>query len=279
MSRYIAWTMSLAISVSAACSSASPGIDPVELVGAPEDTASEDQGLKSSVPVGSSLVTTTDVNFRKGPGTSYSVIRVLAKGTKVEVVVATPSNKFYNVRHQGTVGWVHGAYLEIVQQLPGTTASRTSAISRAKSSVSFSYWWGHGRWRPEGPTSSTKGSCAGSCPNCTHSGAYGADCSGLVAKVWQVPSSNDDVTVDMHQYSTADFDSDTSQWKSVSRGVLLPADGLVYRASSSGHVVVYESGDGWGNMWLYECKGCSAGCVHNLRSLGSSYHGIRRSGY
>ena len=158
------------------------------------------------------------------------------------------------------------------------SAGRDVVINRAKEATGFSYWWGHGRWRPEGATSSTAGSCNGSCPNCSHGGSYGADCSGMVAKAWQVPSSNDDVTVDDHPYSTLNFVSDTSQWSTVSRNSLISADALVYNSGGSGHVVIYESGDGWGSMWVYECKGCSYGCVHDLRTFSSTYHGIRRAG-
>ncbi len=57
------------------------------------------------------------------------------------------------------------------------------------------------------------------------------------------------------------------------------ADALVYHSGSAGHVFVYGSGDGWGSMYAYECKGCSYGCVYNLRTASSSYHGIRRSGF
>ena len=39
-----------------------------------------------------------------------------------------------------------------------------------------------GRWRADG---TDHGSCSGSCPSCSHSGKYGADCSGLIAKAWQ----------------------------------------------------------------------------------------------
>jgi hypothetical protein len=100
-----------------------------------------------------------------------------------------------------------------------------------------------------------------------------------VAKVWQVPSSNSDLTADSHPYSTATFVSDTSQWSTVSRGSLQTADALVYNESGHGHIFVYSSGDGWGSMDAYECKGCSYGCVHNLRTATSAYHGIRRTGY
>jgi hypothetical protein len=193
------------------------------------------------------------------------------------------------VDHQGSTGWIYGAYLKLVASPDpdngntpdnsGASSGAQGAIERARQAVGFSYWWGHARWRPEGPTSSTKGHCSGSCPNCSHSGSYGSDCSGLVAKAWQVPSSNDELTDDSHPYSTASFVDDTSQWHTVSRSSLKAADAVTYNNGTSGHIALYESGDGWGNMWLYECRGCSYGCVHNLRSLSSSYHGIRRTGY
>ena len=60
--------------------------------------------------------------------------------------------------------------------------------------------------------------CTGSCPNCSHSGGYGADCSGYVAKAWQIPSSNINTTVESHRYSTATFVGSDSQWSTVARG-------------------------------------------------------------
>jgi uncharacterized protein YraI len=247
-------------------------------------------GLSGSVPIGTTVESTGDVNFRSGPSTSESVLDVLASGTQATTVeTTTPQNGYYKLNYKGSLGWSHGDYLKIVDDggstppepvtPPPSSSDRDGAIARAKAAMGFSYWWGHGRWLAGGPSSSNKGSCSGSCPSCSHSGSYGADCSGLVAKVWQVPSSNSDITVDGHPYSTADFIDATSQWKIVSRGSLAKADALVYRSSSSGHIFLYESGDGWGSMWAYECKGCSAGCVKNLRTAGSSYKGIRRSGY
>jgi hypothetical protein len=152
-------------------------------------------------------------------------------------------------------------------------------MARAQSAMGFSYWWGHGRFRPEGPTSSNAGTCSGSCPSCSHGGSYGGDCSGLAGKVWQVPSSNKDLTVDSHPYSTASFVNDTSQWHSVARGSLEKADAMVYNSGGAGHVFLYSSGDGWGSMYAYECKGCAYGCVYDLRTASSAYHGIRHAGW
>ena len=101
----------------------------------------------------------------------------------------------------------------------------------------------------------------------------------MVAKAWQVPSSNDKLSVDSHPYSTVSFNSDTSQWKSVSRSNVRKADAMVYNSNGAGHIFLYSSGDGWGSMYAYECKGCSYGCVAGYRTASSAYHAIRRAGY
>jgi len=157
---------------------------------------------------------------------------------------------------------------------PPPTSARDEAVARAIPGVGFSYWWGHGAWLPTGPTSSTIGSCSGSCPSCTHSGSYGADCSGYVAKIWQVPASNTDVAIDSHPYSTSDFVIDASQWHTIDRGTVQKGDALVYHTGGAGHIFLYESGDGWGSMWTYEAKGCSYGITHDLRTAGTAYHAI-----
>jgi len=277
---------------SSGCSPASSS-DSTLLTGVDESVGSSEEGVSGSLTVGSTLRTTANLNLRTGPSTSNKVIRVLAEGTVVEVVESAPSNSFYKVKHSGTVGWAHGSYMQVVsgsssgsdpdpdpEPSTGTSSSgRDGAVARAQAGVGFSYWWGHARWRSTGPTSSTKGSCSGSCPSCSHSGSYGADCSGYVAKIWQVPSGNSDLTYDWHPYSTATFVGSSSQWSTVSRSSLKKADALVYNSGGAGHIVLYESGDGWGSMWAYECKGCSSGCVRNLRTASSAYKGIRRSGY
>jgi len=256
-----------------------------ELIGANEDIGSTSEGVSGTIAVGSTLKSTTNVNLRTGPSTSYSILHVVASGSKVTVEASAPKNGFYKIKHNGVVGWSSGKYYTTVSASGSTgstgdiSAVRQAALDRGKSVVGFSYWWGHGRFKPEGSTSSTKGSCSGSCPSCSHSGSYGADCSGFVAKAWQVPSSNNDITVDSHPYGTIHFVNDTSQWKTVSRGSVKPADALVYNTNGAGHIILFEKGDGWGSMYAYECKGCSAGCVHGLRTASSSYHAIRRAGW
>ncbi|MFT3842035.1 MAG: SH3 domain-containing protein [Myxococcaceae bacterium] len=260
------------------------GIDNNPLTGAPEDAASSGSALSGSYAVGSTLKTTANLNLRTGPSTSNSIRLVIPDGAHVTTVAAAPSNGWYNIKYNGTVGWSSGAYLAYVSAPPNTggstitSADRGGAILRAKSGVGFSYWWGHGAWDPAGVASSSAGACYGGCPSCTHSGTHGADCSGYVGKIWQV-TSNHSLSVDQHPYSTASFVHDTSLWKTVSRSSLIKADALVYNSNGAGHIFLYESGDGWGSMWTYEAKGCSYGILHDLRTASSAYHGIRRAGY
>ena len=282
MPKYSLYALFISLFIFIGCSAATPNEDPI-IYGADDNVTESTDGVSGSISVGSVLKTTTDVNFRTGPGTSHSVIRVLAKGTQVMSINQTqPTNLFYNVKQQGTTGWVHGNYLQlvssnVVDNSGSATTAETDIIDRAKASVGFSYWWGHGRWLSNGPTSSTAGACSGSCPSCSHSGSYGADCSGMVAQAWQV-GGNKNISVDSHPYSTSSFVNDSSEWNTVSRSSLKIADALVYNSGGSGHIVLYESGDGWGSMNVFECKGCSYGCVFDLRSLSSSYHGIRKTG-
>jgi hypothetical protein len=151
--------------------------------------------------------------------------------------------------------------------------TRQQVIDIAQTARGYSYWWGHGRWRSDG---AYHGSCSGTCPRCSHSGSYGADCSGMVAKAWQVPSPTS-IDVNSHPYSTYQFRYGMNHWTRIDRGSVQKADALVYRSKNGGHVFLYDHADPWGMMWAYECKGCAAGCVLNLRSAGSAYVAIRRN--
>lgn len=247
-----------------------------------DELASTGDGLNTPLNLGSILKTTANLNLRTGPATTYPVRTVLPKGAQVTTVnQTTPQGDWYNVKYNGLVGWVHGGYVVLVQEGPAPTptpppppvSSRAAAVARAQSGVGYSYWWGHGRWIPNASASSA-GSCTGNCPSCTHGGSYGADCSGYVAKLWQIPSTNTDPTVDSHPYSTATFVGTSSLWRTVDRGAVQLGDALVYNDGTSGHVFLYESGDGWGSMWAYEAKGCAYGIVHDLRTASGAYKGI-----
>jgi cell wall-associated NlpC family hydrolase len=246
--------------------------------------------VTTSLTANSKMKTTANVNLRKGAGTSYAILAVIPSGSIVTLLSATPSNGFLNISFNGTSGWSSATYLTEVTTTGSTggtsggtvdldgAPSPDNAIARAKKAVGFSYYWGGGAWLAAGVSSSTRGSCSGSCPSCSHSGKYGADCSGLVAKAWQFGTKA--LEVNSHPYSTASFVQDVAgKWSTVSRSSLRKGDALVYRSGGGGHIVVYEKGDGWGTPTVIECRGCSYGCVYNARSFTSNYHGIRRAGF
>ncbi|MDY7225565.1 SH3 domain-containing protein [Hyalangium rubrum] len=264
--------------IAAGCGGAESSVDSVELKGVDETLATSESALTGCLGYKSMLSTTaTSLNLRSGPATSYGIIAVMPQGSSV-ITWDNPScdsGGWYRVYWGGVVGWASGTYLSVVTQ---TASVRNEAIARAEGGtkgapggVGFSYWWGHGAWKPN----QAAGSCSGNCGSCTHTGSYGADCSGFLAKVWQVPSSNTNVATDSHPYGTIHFNVDSSQWSTISRDSLLKADALVYNDGSAGHTFVYESGDGWGNILAHECKGCAYGCVKNSRTATTAYHAIR----
>ncbi len=91
----------------------------------------------------------------------------------------------------------------------------------------------------------------------------------------KVPASNTSLTTDSHPYSTATFVDDSSEWQTVSRDSVQSADALVYNSDGEGHIFLYDSGDGWGSMNVYEAKGCAYGILYDLRTASTAYHAIR----
>lgn len=277
----LGWMSALSL---VACAPGDGEADSEELLAAPETAESNGEAISGSLEAGTSLTATTNVNLRSSPSTSSSVLHVVPKGSSVTLEQSAPTSGFYKVKHNGTVGWSFGQYYEVAAKPPGGSNSpggdaRAVALERAKAAVGFSYWWGHGRFLPSGATASNHGACSGSCPNCSHSGQYGGDCSGLVGKAWQVNGSNADLAVDAHPESTASFVTDSSQWSTIGRDAVKPADAMVYNSNGKGHIFVYASGDGWGSMYAYECKACAEGCVYDLRTASSAYKAIRRAGF
>lgn len=61
-------------------------------------------------PIIGQAITTTAVNFRSGPSTGDSVLRVLPKGTAVEISNLV-SNGFRYAVHNGQAGWIYDQYL------------------------------------------------------------------------------------------------------------------------------------------------------------------------
>jgi hypothetical protein len=257
-------------------------VDNTVLQGADEAVSAHAEGAPTGcVTAQALLATAAPLNLRKGPSPDASILLVMPEGSELSASGSScPENGYYPVRFGGFEGWAHGAWLRIhtgtLQSALSYANTRNDAIARAKAGVGFSYWWAHGRFLESGPTSSTAGSCSGSCPNCSHSGSYGGDCSGYAAKVWVLPSSNDSLSVDSHPYSTYHFENEYHGWHNVARDDMQKADAMVYNVNGAGHVFIFEKGDPWGSVYAYECRGCSDGCRYNLRSASSSYKGIGR---
>lgn len=255
------------------------------LVGANDVEVAADLEQLTALASASAVRTTANVNLRKGPGASYSVVAVIPSGTELSVVTASPSNGFLNVKFNGLTGWSSAAYLTGAASSSGTSPadidgppSPENAIARAKTAVGFSYYWGFGVWLPSGATRDNAGSCSGNCPSCTHSGRYGADCSGLVAKAWQLGTKA--IDVNSHPYSTFDFVKNMpGKWSIISRASLKKGDSLVYNENGAGHMVIVEKGDPWGALTVYECRGCAYGCTYGTRTFASNYKAIRRVGF
>jgi hypothetical protein len=154
-----------------------------------------------------------------------------------------------------------------------TDLTRDDVLSIAEASVGYTYWWGHGS------LGGTKvGTCTGSCPSCSHTGGYGADCSGFVGKAWMLPEALPIVGADEHPFSTYSFTHSTTHWSNISRSDVVRGDAMVYNINGSGHIFLYEKDDPWGQMWTFEARGCAYGIVHNIRTAGSQFNAIRRDG-
>jgi len=229
------------------------------------------------------------LNNRSGPSTGYMVLRVLPNGARAKTIKR--SGNWYRLAVNGKYGWSYGKYLckasasTASSPSGGTSAgpatfglSRNGIINISKAYVHYSYWWGGAAF--PAPWNSPKSKPKGKCYSSTysgHSGSYGADCSGFVGKVWRIPSALPFAS-NRHPYSTWHFYNQRTHWSGISRGNARRADGMVYNGSQGGHIMIYESGNPWGQAWTYESRGCSYGVVHNLRRIGSYYRARRRNG-
>ena len=64
--------------------------------------------------------TTTQVNFRNGPGKEFQIICVLPENKKLEVLSITPNNDYIHVKENETerLGYIHKSYLTIPLTTP-----------------------------------------------------------------------------------------------------------------------------------------------------------------
>ncbi len=245
-----------------------------------DGTGETSSAVRASAGGQAQVIASGGLHLRSGPSTGSSIILTMPNGSIVDVVGA--SGAWDSVRYNGTTGWAYATYLSAVSKGGGgggtgggggggATGPVADAIARAESGLGFSYHWGGGCWSPG---SSAIGACYGSCPSCTHSGTWGADCSGYVSKIWQVPGA-EDVTRCDHPLNTTSFYDDPTDWRDVPRSSVMKGDAFVRH----GHIFLFDHGDPWGALYAYEAKGCSYGIVHDNRTADSTYKVIRRNGF
>ncbi len=92
-------------------------------------------------------VTGSKVNFRTGPGTNYSIITSLGRGTTVGVI--SESNGWSKVSYNGNIGYMSSNYLGTVNSGGGDVSQGADAvISLGMQQLGKPYVWG-----AEGPNS------------------------------------------------------------------------------------------------------------------------------
>lgn len=104
------------------------GYDEAGDVGTEEEGVVETEApVTSSLPVGTILAATANLNLRGGPSTSQAVKRVIPVGGQVTLQQSSPNNGFYQVNYQGTTGWAYGAYLKVVKLGGAATCASTAS--------------------------------------------------------------------------------------------------------------------------------------------------------
>lgn len=233
-------------------------------------------GGVTSLALDTQLEVSAPVNLREAPAPDARPVMVVPEGASVTVTEKTdPENGYYRVEYFGRTGWAYGAYLtpaigSLESGLDETT--KDNIMERARRSTGYSYWWGHGKFGCD----LGHGSCSGSCPSCSHGGEGGADCSGMVAKAWNVPLSNPGTCTDAHPYTSSYFADNSDHWFTIARADIERADAFVLRAG--GHIMIRGAGSSsTGLPHILECSGCSTGCIDHYRSVSSDdYKVIRR---
>jgi len=146
------------------------------------------------------------------------------------------------------------------------TMTRSEIVARAESALGLMYKWGRESWVPNLGT------------------GVGTDCSGLTLKCWEVPRTmlyqeedGENATI-YPRYTSHEFYSCSGPWSALSsRSLLKEGDILACSDGSSGHVVIYASGDAWNSPIVYEAPGFGQAIRRASRYLGSEYLPRRRS--
>lgn len=228
-----------ALALAATLAACAPGTgdssaDP--LTGAPDEGSSSDaDALSGSLKIGSTLISTTDVNLRKTASKTATILHVVPSGDEVKVVSADPVNGFYQVSHKGTTGWSYAIYYKAAPDTetppPPQNGPITAAdlLAVAKNCQQLS---GTTKFRSDAGTSKTIPVCA------------------LTGAVWW--TSDLDVDCDGGQSSTCKNDPDYQ-----SETAAVDSKGKPLNASVLPYVVIPQSSNGFN----YKTAGLKMGSV------------------
>ena len=81
------------------------------------DVESNTSAIISGASRGSTVQAVEGVNLRSGPSTAYGILLTVPAGKTATILDPTSNGGFYKVDYQGTVGWTHGDYWNVVAGL------------------------------------------------------------------------------------------------------------------------------------------------------------------
>ncbi len=74
------------------------------------------------------VVTSSVLNVRSGPGTSYSKLGSLSKGATIEVIQRNASGQWHKIRYNGAEAYVHADYVKLSGGYTQTDTTPTAAV-------------------------------------------------------------------------------------------------------------------------------------------------------
>lgn len=190
-------------------------------------------------------VNCTSLNVRSGPGTSYSIIKLISTNTKVEVI--STNNGWSKIKEGSTTGYVSAKYLSDLQTSSSTSSNTTSTstsasklVSYAKSLLGKPYVWG-----AQGPSSFD-------CSGFTY--YVFKNCANITLPRTSVDQSTYGITVSKSNLKVGDlvfFDTDGANDGNVSHvGIYIGSNQFIHSSSTKGKVVISDFTNYYNNAFV-----------------------------
>ena len=190
-------------------------------------------------------VNCTSLNVRSGPGTSYSIIKLISTNTKVEVI--STNNGWSKIKEGSTTGYVSAKYLSDLQTSSSTSSNTTSTstsasklVSYAKSLLGKPYVWG-----AQGPSSFD-------CSGFTY--YVFKNCANITLPRTSLDQSTYGITVSKSNLKVGDlvfFDTDGANDGNVSHvGIYIGSNQFIHSSSTKGKVVISDFTNYYNNAFV-----------------------------